>query len=84
MSSGGCRHLSSEFRPLRALGRTGDGTAGNLKMTKIKHYCIKHFTYILSRVLCPVPCLHFYRSFCLETEKRPRCPKSVPLCQKRF
>ncbi|CAI9597396.1 unnamed protein product [Staurois parvus] len=23
MSSGGCRHLSSGFRPLRALGRTG-------------------------------------------------------------
>ncbi|CAI9541867.1 unnamed protein product [Staurois parvus] len=31
------RHLSSGFCPLRASGRTGDGTAGNLKMTKIKH-----------------------------------------------
>ncbi|CAI9553050.1 unnamed protein product [Staurois parvus] len=29
-----CRHLSSGFRPLRASGRTGDGTEGNLKMTK--------------------------------------------------
>ncbi|CAI9601102.1 unnamed protein product, partial [Staurois parvus] len=26
-----------------------------------------HFTYILSLLLCPVPCLHFYCSFCLET-----------------
>ncbi|CAI9594944.1 unnamed protein product, partial [Staurois parvus] len=34
MSSSGCRHLSSGFRPLRPSGRTGDGTAGNLKMTK--------------------------------------------------
>ncbi|CAI9556423.1 unnamed protein product, partial [Staurois parvus] len=34
MSSGRCRHLSSGFRPLRTSGRMGDGTAGNLKMTK--------------------------------------------------
>ncbi|CAI9588794.1 unnamed protein product [Staurois parvus] len=26
-----------------------------------------HFTYILSLLLCPVPCLHFDCSFCLET-----------------
>ncbi|CAI9596859.1 unnamed protein product [Staurois parvus] len=32
MSSGGCWNLSSGFRPLRASGCTGNGTAGNLKM----------------------------------------------------
>ncbi|CAI9540981.1 unnamed protein product, partial [Staurois parvus] len=35
MSSGGCRHLSSGFRPLRASGCTGTELVGNLKMTKI-------------------------------------------------
>ncbi|CAI9536669.1 unnamed protein product [Staurois parvus] len=34
MSSGGCRHVSSGFRPLRASGHTGDGAEGNLKITK--------------------------------------------------
>ncbi|CAI9531451.1 unnamed protein product [Staurois parvus] len=43
-----------------------------------------NFTYILSLVLCPVPCLHFYRPFCQETEKRLWHQKSVPLGQKRF
>ncbi|CAI9536309.1 unnamed protein product [Staurois parvus] len=43
-----------------------------------------HFTYILSLVLCPVPCLHFYCSFCLETEKCAWRPKSIPLGQKWF
>ncbi|CAI9588508.1 unnamed protein product [Staurois parvus] len=66
------------------VGTYGDGTVGNLKMSKIKHYVSNHFTYILSRVLCPVPCLYFYRSFYLETEKSPWRPKSIPLGQMRF
>ncbi|CAI9534975.1 unnamed protein product, partial [Staurois parvus] len=33
-------------------------------------------------MLCPVPCLHFYCSYCLETEKRPWHPKSVPFRSK--
>ncbi|CAI9538276.1 unnamed protein product, partial [Staurois parvus] len=68
--------------------------AANLKFLKmiitlllllytVKHCCFNAF-HILSLLLCPAPCLHFYCSFCLETEKRPWRPKSVPLCQKRF
>ncbi|CAI9595813.1 unnamed protein product [Staurois parvus] len=64
------------------------GRTGNLKILKKMSFFFKtilhtHFTYILSLVLCPVPCLHFECSFCLETEKSPWRPKSVPLGQKR-
>ncbi|CAI9581237.1 unnamed protein product, partial [Staurois parvus] len=38
-------------------GRTGTRTGG--KFESFKKY---HFTYILSLLLCPVPCLHFYCS----------------------
>ncbi|CAI9582183.1 unnamed protein product [Staurois parvus] len=34
ISSGRCRHLSSGFRSLQALGHTGDRTGGNLKNVK--------------------------------------------------
>ncbi|CAI9607105.1 unnamed protein product, partial [Staurois parvus] len=40
MSSGGCRHLSSGFRALRASGCTGDGTGGKFENDK------KRFTKI--------------------------------------
>ncbi|CAI9577198.1 unnamed protein product [Staurois parvus] len=64
------------------------GTVANLNIFGNCHFLrndvSNHFTYILSLVLCPVPCLHFYCSFCLETEKCPWRPKSVPLGQKRF
>ncbi|CAI9587767.1 unnamed protein product [Staurois parvus] len=66
----------------------GAGTAANLNIFRNCHFLrndiSNHFTYILSLVLCPVPCLHFDCSFCLETEKSPWCPKSVPFGQKRF
>ncbi|CAI9545534.1 unnamed protein product [Staurois parvus] len=73
-------------------GRTGAAAAttggGKFKNFKKCHFFFflhfTYFTYILSRVLCPAPCLHFVCSFCLETEKRPWHPKSVPLGQKRF
>ncbi|CAI9615131.1 unnamed protein product [Staurois parvus] len=57
MESGRFRHLSSGFHPLRASGRTGDGTAGNLKMTKIRHYCIKafHIHFVPSALSCALP-----------------------------
>ncbi|CAI9609796.1 unnamed protein product [Staurois parvus] len=46
-------------------------TAANLKVLKnfifFKNDYYIHFTYILSLLLCPVPCLHFYCSLCLET-----------------
>ncbi|CAI9606658.1 unnamed protein product [Staurois parvus] len=52
-------------------GRTGAGTCGKFKNFRNCHFLINdvsnHFTYILSLLLCPVPCLHFYCSFCLET-----------------
>ncbi|CAI9607542.1 unnamed protein product [Staurois parvus] len=51
-------------------GRTGAGTGGKFEHFKnyifLNDYYI-HFTYILSLLLCPVPCLHFDCSFCLET-----------------
>ncbi|CAI9576258.1 unnamed protein product [Staurois parvus] len=66
----------------------GPETAANLKMFRNCHFLrndvSNHFTYILSLLLCPVPCLHFDCSFCLETYKSPWRPKSVPLGQKRF
>ncbi|CAI9612278.1 unnamed protein product [Staurois parvus] len=70
-------------------GRMGDGTRRKFKNVKnnviLCDFSVSnHFTYILSRVLCPVPCLHFYHSFCLETEKSPWRPKRVLLGQKRF
>ncbi|CAI9547791.1 unnamed protein product [Staurois parvus] len=68
-------------------GRTGARTGGKFESLKKFHFFKNdyyiHFTYILSRVFCPLPCLHFDYSFCLETEKRPWRPKSVPLGQKR-
>ncbi|CAI9616063.1 unnamed protein product [Staurois parvus] len=66
-------------------GRTG--AAGGGKFENLKKNFIffqTNFTYILSLVLCPVPCLHFVCSFCLETEKSPWRPKSVHLGQKWF
>ncbi|CAI9623053.1 unnamed protein product [Staurois parvus] len=71
------------------LGRTGAAAAGGKfenfkKNLKNLIFFQTNFTYILSRVLCPAPCLHFVCSFCLETEKSPWRPKSVPLGQKRF
>ncbi|CAI9619218.1 unnamed protein product, partial [Staurois parvus] len=72
-----------DFHSLRCQevrGRNG----GKFKMSKSVIIVSNHFTYILSLVLCPVPCLHFDCSFCLETEKRPWRPKSVPLGQKQF
>ncbi|CAI9562055.1 unnamed protein product [Staurois parvus] len=63
--------MASVFRSLRASGRTGDGMAANLKIFRNCHFLrndvSNHFTYILSLLLCPVPCLHFDCSFCLET-----------------
>ncbi|CAI9581707.1 unnamed protein product, partial [Staurois parvus] len=59
-------------------GRTGDGTGRKFESCKKMSEVItvsNHFTYILSLVLCPVPCLHFYCSFCLETKKHPWHPK---------
>ncbi|CAI9538875.1 unnamed protein product, partial [Staurois parvus] len=88
ISSGRCRHLASVFWSLRASGRTGAGTEANLNFFRNCHFLrndvSNHFTYIFSLVLCPVPCLHFDCSFCLETEKSPWCPKSVPFGQNRF
>ncbi|CAI9581249.1 unnamed protein product [Staurois parvus] len=51
----GICHLNSV--PLRASGHMGDGTAGNLKMTKIKHYCIKpfHIYFVPSALSCALP-----------------------------
>ncbi|CAI9576493.1 unnamed protein product [Staurois parvus] len=76
-------------------GRTGAGTGGKFENLKkmtfflndyfiVKHYCIKpfHIHFVPSALSCALPA--FYCSFCLETEKRPWCPKSVPLGQKRF
>ncbi|CAI9556341.1 unnamed protein product [Staurois parvus] len=40
----------------------GPEPAGNLKILITDITVSSHFTYILSRVLCPVPCLHFYCS----------------------
>ncbi|CAI9618716.1 unnamed protein product [Staurois parvus] len=49
----------------------GAGTGGKFKNFRNCNFLIndvsKHFTHILSLVLCPVPCLHFDCSFCLET-----------------
>ncbi|CAI9591371.1 unnamed protein product [Staurois parvus] len=84
MSSGQCRHPSSGFRSLRHHDVWGMERREISKCEKYNITVSNHFTYILSRVLCPVPCLHFYCSFCLETEKCPWRPKSVPLGQNRF
>ncbi|CAI9571118.1 unnamed protein product, partial [Staurois parvus] len=71
ISSGRCRHPASVFRSLRTSGRTGRKRAGS-KFLHFRncHFLIndvsKHFTYILSLLLCPVPCLPFHCSFCLE------------------
>ncbi|CAI9580678.1 unnamed protein product [Staurois parvus] len=70
-----------EHRDVRGRNRREIQKVKNVTFTHIT--VSNHFTYILSRVLCPVPCLHFYCSFCLETEKCPWCPKSFPLGQKR-
>ncbi|CAI9574887.1 unnamed protein product [Staurois parvus] len=52
-------------------GRTGAGTGDKCELFKKCHFFKNdyyiHFTYILSLLLCPVPCLHFNCSFCLET-----------------
>ncbi|CAI9552163.1 unnamed protein product [Staurois parvus] len=49
----------------------GAGTAANLNIFRncnfLRNDVSNHFTYILSLLLCPVPCLHFDCSFCLET-----------------
>ncbi|CAI9556509.1 unnamed protein product, partial [Staurois parvus] len=44
----------------------------------VKHCCFKPFHIHFVPMLCPVPCLHFVCSFCLETEKRP-CIQKVSL-----
>ncbi|CAI9610218.1 unnamed protein product [Staurois parvus] len=40
-----------------SVGKYGDGTAGNLKMTKIKHYCIKpfHIHFVPTALSCALP-----------------------------
>ncbi|CAI9621129.1 unnamed protein product [Staurois parvus] len=52
-------------------GRKGIGTGGKFENFKkcnfFKNDYYIHFKYILSLLLCPVPCLHFVYSFCLET-----------------
>ncbi|CAI9559007.1 unnamed protein product [Staurois parvus] len=57
MFSGGCRHLSSGFCPLRLWDVRGMEMAGNLKSTKIKHYCIKpfHINFVPSALSCALP-----------------------------
>ncbi|CAI9549106.1 unnamed protein product [Staurois parvus] len=74
-------------------GRTGaGGKFENLKKMSffskrfyiVKHCCFNPFHIHFVPMLCPAPCLHFVCSFCLETEKCPWRPKSVPLGQKRF
>ncbi|CAI9577984.1 unnamed protein product, partial [Staurois parvus] len=64
----------------------GPEPAENLKFFRNCHFQINdisnHFTYILSLLLCPVPCLHFDCSFCQETEKHPWRPKKRPFRSK--
>ncbi|CAI9623588.1 unnamed protein product [Staurois parvus] len=54
-----------------SVGTYGARTAANLNSFRNCHFLrndvSNHFTYILSLLLCPVPCLHFDCSLCLET-----------------
>ncbi|CAI9587868.1 unnamed protein product [Staurois parvus] len=66
----------------------GAETAANLKFFRncnfLRNDVSNHFTYILSRVLCPVPCLHFDCSFCLELRKVHGVQKASLLVKRGF
>ncbi|CAI9552517.1 unnamed protein product [Staurois parvus] len=57
MSSSRCRHLSLWVPFPVTSGRTGTELVGNLKMSKIKHYCIKpfHIHFVPSALSCALP-----------------------------
>ncbi|CAI9601094.1 unnamed protein product [Staurois parvus] len=57
MSSGRFRHLSSGFHSLPCRDVRGMELTGNLKMSKIKHYCIKafHIHFVLTALSCALP-----------------------------